>query len=46
VFTSGFPADALSRRDSTRVDGPLVGKPYQRHELSAAVSRTMERQYA
>jgi len=46
VFTSGFPAEALSRRDSTRVDGPLVGKPYQRHELSAAVGRTMQEKYA
>ncbi len=46
VFTSGFPAEALSRRDSTRVDGPLVAKPYQRHELSAAVGRTMQEQYA
>jgi PAS domain S-box-containing protein len=42
MFTSGFPADALSRRDSTRVDGPLVGKPFQRHEFAAAVARTME----
>ncbi len=46
VFTSGFPADALARRDNTRVDGPLVGKPYQRHELNAAIGRTMQEQYA
>jgi PAS domain S-box-containing protein len=46
MFTSGFPADALSRRDGTRVDGPLVGKPFQRHEFAAAVARAMERRRA
>ncbi len=38
VFTSGFASQALAERRSTRVDGPLVNKPFQRHELAAALN--------
>lgn len=42
VFTSGFPAQALSSRSTTRVDGPLVNKPFQRREFASALNRAME----
>jgi CheY-like chemotaxis protein len=42
IFSSGFPAEALSERSGTLVDGPILHKPYQRSELAAIVLRTME----
>ncbi len=42
IFTSGFPADALEERSGTRVDGPLLHKPYQRSEFAAMIQRTLE----
>jgi CheY-like chemotaxis protein len=42
IFTSGFPADALEERSGTRVDGPLLHKPYQRAEFAAMIQRTLE----
>ena len=42
IYSSGFPADALTERSGMQVDGPLLRKPYQRNEFTAIVHRTME----
>ncbi len=42
VFTSGFPSQALSERRRTRVEGPLVNKPYQRREFVSVLNQVME----
>ncbi|MGA3010402.1 MAG: PAS domain S-box protein [Terracidiphilus sp.] len=42
IYSSGFPADALSERSGMQVDGPLLRKPYQRAEFTALIQRTME----
>ncbi|MFY9853802.1 MAG: PAS domain S-box protein [Terracidiphilus sp.] len=42
IYSSGFPADALSERSGMQVDAPLLRKPYQRSEFTAMVQRTME----
>ncbi|KAF7599311.1 MAG: hypothetical protein CGU29_08175 [Candidatus Dactylopiibacterium carminicum] len=39
VFTSGFPSQALAERSGTRVDGPLLSKPYVRGEFVAILER-------
>jgi PAS domain S-box-containing protein len=41
VYSSGFPADALSQRNGTRIDGPLLNKPYQRSEFAAVIRLAM-----
>jgi len=42
IYTSGYPADALAQRSGTRVDAPLLNKPYQRsqfvHVVHAAIA--------
>jgi PAS domain S-box-containing protein len=42
VYSSGFPADALTERNGTLVDGPLLHKPYQQKEFAAVVRRVVE----
>jgi PAS domain S-box-containing protein len=42
IYTSGFPADALSERSGMQVDAPLLRKPYQRAEFIAMIQRAME----
>ena len=42
IYSSGFPADALSERSGTVVDGLLLHKPYQRAEFDAMVRQTLE----
>ena len=42
IYSSGFPADALSERSGMRVDAPLLRKPYQRAEFAAVIHRTLE----
>jgi PAS domain S-box-containing protein len=44
VYSSGFPSDALSQKNGTRVDGPLIYKPYQRGDFAAVVQRAMASQ--
>lgn len=46
VYTSGFPSQALARRNGTQVHGPLVSKPFQRQELVCALNRTMDGEVA
>ncbi len=41
IYSSGFPADALSERSGTVVDGLLLRKPYQRAEFDAIVRSTL-----
>lgn len=41
IYSSGFPADALSERNMTQLDGPLLHKPYQRSEFNEIVVRTL-----
>jgi CheY-like chemotaxis protein len=41
IYSSGFPADALVERNRTRVDDPMLRKPYQRTEFAAMVRRTL-----
>ena len=42
MYCSGFPADALPQRISPLAKEPLLRKPYQRHELLAAMHRLEE----
>ena len=42
IYSSGFPADALSERSGMQVDAPLLRKPYQRAEFTAMIQRAME----
>jgi len=46
IYSSGFPAEALAERSMPLVDGPLLRKPYQRHEFADMVHRVMEGDYA
>jgi len=41
VFTSGFPSQALAQRHGTRVEGPLVNKPFQHKDFVTALNRLM-----
>lgn len=42
VYSSGFPADALIEKNGTRVDGPMLRKPYQRSEFEAIIQRALD----
>ena len=42
IYSSGFPSDALAQKSGTRIDAPLLYKPYQRSAFVAAVSRVMD----
>jgi PAS domain S-box-containing protein len=42
MYSSGFPSEALAQRSGTKVDGPLLYKPFQRGEFTAAVCLAME----
>lgn len=42
IFSSGFPADALEEKDGRLVDWPLLRKPYQRVDFTAAIRSSME----
>jgi hypothetical protein len=46
IYSSGFPAEALAERSMPLFDGPLLRKPYQRHEFAAIIHRVMEGDYA
>jgi len=41
IYSSGFPSDALAQKSGTRIDGPLLSKPYRRDAFVAAVSLAM-----
>jgi PAS domain S-box-containing protein len=41
IYSSGFPADALVERNGTKVDDPMLRKPYQRSEFAAIIRRTL-----
>jgi CheY-like chemotaxis protein len=42
IFTSGYPSDALVERNGTRIDGPMLRKPYERSDFATIIRRTME----
>jgi len=42
IYSSGFPADALAERADTKVDGPMLRKPYHRTEFVRIVQHTLE----
>jgi PAS domain S-box-containing protein len=42
IYSSGFPAEALTERTLPLLHGPLLRKPYQRAEMVAIVQRVME----
>jgi CheY-like chemotaxis protein len=42
IYSSGYPSDALVERSGTRVDGPLLRKPYQRAEFAAIIQRALQ----
>ncbi|MGD0735898.1 MAG: PAS domain S-box protein [Terracidiphilus sp.] len=46
IYSSGFPAEALAERSMSLVDGPLLHKPYQRHEFTSIIHHVMEGDYA
>jgi PAS domain S-box-containing protein len=41
VYSSGFPADALTERGMSLADCPMLHKPYQRAEFCALIARLM-----
>jgi PAS domain S-box-containing protein len=41
IYSSGFPADTLSERSGTVVDGLLLHKPYRQSEFNAIVRQTL-----
>jgi CheY-like chemotaxis protein len=41
IFTSGFPADALSERSGNLEGGPLLHKPYLRAEFADMVRKSV-----
>jgi CheY-like chemotaxis protein len=41
IYSSGFPADALVERNGTKVDDPMLRKPYQRSEFAEIIRRTL-----
>jgi PAS domain S-box-containing protein len=42
IYSSGFPAEALTEKAISLVDGLLLRKPYQRAEFTAIINRAME----
>ena len=46
VFTSGYPADALTQKNFTLGDSVLLHKPYRLADLGAAIHRSMEEKNA
>ena len=42
VYSSGFPADALTEKNGKLSEGPLLRKPYQRDEFERLLRRVME----
>ena len=42
IYSSGYPSDALVERSGTKVDGPLLRKPYQRSEFEAIIERVLQ----
>jgi PAS domain S-box-containing protein len=42
IYSSGFPAEALTERTLPLLHGPLLRKPYKRAEMVAIVQRVME----
>jgi len=41
IYSSGFPADALVERNGTKVDDPMLRKPYQRSEFAEIIRHTL-----
>ncbi len=41
IYSSGFPADALSERSGTIIDGVLLRKPYQKAEFDLLIQQTL-----
>jgi PAS domain S-box-containing protein len=41
VYSSGFPSSALNERGGTRVEGPLLYKPFRRDDFVATIRRAM-----
>ena len=41
VYSSGFPSRALAERSGTRIDAPLLHKPYLRGEIARVLNRVM-----
>ncbi len=41
LFTSGFPSQALAQRSGTKIDGPLLSKPYVRRDFTQLVHSVM-----
>jgi CheY-like chemotaxis protein len=41
IYSSGYPSDALIERNGTRIDGPMLRKPYHRADFEAIIQRTM-----
>ena len=42
IYTSGFPSQTLAERNGTRIDGPLLNKPYVKGEFVKMISQVME----
>ena len=42
IYSSGFPADALTEKNGVLAEGPLLHKPYQRKEFVEMLHRVLE----
>jgi PAS domain S-box-containing protein len=42
IYSSGFPADALTKKSGKLAFGPLINKPFQREEFHAAIRSALE----
>ena len=42
IYSSGFPADALTEKNGALAEGPLLHKPYQRNEFVEILHRVLE----
>ena len=41
VYSSGYPSDALAERNGTKIEDPMLRKPYQRAEFAAIIHRAL-----
>jgi CheY-like chemotaxis protein len=42
LFTSGYPQEALSRRDQFKADAPLLSKPYRLADLAERIRQVLD----
>jgi signal transduction histidine kinase len=41
IYSSGYPSDALVEKNGTKINGPMLRKPYHRADFADIIQRTM-----